>query len=191
VVASDGRTWKSGSIAPVMVEAGPPIPGATVVAEILRLDPAFFRAESQHPVTLRTRLYLTLFGDAKSMTIPIEPEPVNIMDGLQCSAGLFNQLYCRSIFRWPRRRLEAKTGDGGVESHIRSVSYSPFPAEFGFNPIEQHSFSGATTATHATVTTTAPLSYFHVDTEMTGVSLLDYTVEARRKALSAPTPGIR
>jgi hypothetical protein len=192
IVAADGRTWNSGSIAPVMVDTGPPIPGATVVAEILHLDPAFFEAESPHPVTLQTRLYLTLFGDAQSMTIPIQPSPgVNVMDGLQCFAGLFNQLNCRSIFRWPRRRVDAKTGDGDVESHIRSVSYSPFPAEFGFNPIEQHSFQGATSATHATVTTTAPLSYFHVDAEMTGISLLDYTVEARRRALMAPPPGIR
>ncbi len=162
------------------------------MAEILHLDPAFFEAESQHPVTLQTRLYLTLFGDAQSMTIPIQPEPaVNVMDGLQCFAGFFNQLNCRSIFRWPRRWVDAKTGDGGVASHIRSVSYSPFPAELGFNPIEQHSFSGSASATHATVTTKAPLSYFHVDSEIAGVSLLDYTAEARRKALMPPPPGIR
>lgn len=191
MVAADGRTWNSGSIAPIMVETGTPIPGETVVAQILHVDPAFFKAESGRPVTVRARLYLTLFGDPHSMTIPIQPAPVNVMDGLQCFAGFFNQLNCRSIFRWPRRRVYAKTGDGGVESYIRAVSYSPFPAELGVNPIEQHSFEGALDATHATVITMVPLSYFHVDTEIRGVSLLEYTGEARRKALMAPRPGVR
>jgi hypothetical protein len=187
--ASDGRTWRSEFIAPIMLEArSGGDPEETVIVGNLRVDPAFFRAESTRPVTVRATLYLTLFGNPDSMTIPIQPEPVNVMDGLQCFAGLFNQLHCRSIFRWPRRRVYARTGEGGVESYIRSVSYSPYPATLGFNPIEEHSFSGAMTATRATIITTEPLSHFQVDAEIQGITLKDYTAEAQRKALSAPPP---
>jgi hypothetical protein len=185
----DGRNWNSGYIAPIMREEHSTGNAAeTVIVGNLRVDPAFFNAEGTRPVTARTTLYLTLFGDPQSKTIPIQPEPVNAIDGLQCFAGLFNQLHCRSIFRWPRRRVYARTGEGGVESFIRSVSYSPFPATLGFDPIEEHSFSGATTATQATIITKKPLSHFHVDAEIRGITLKDYTAEAQRKALSAPPP---
>lgn len=187
--AADGRTWNSGFIAPIMLEersAGNQ--SEAVIVGNLGVDPAFFKAEGAGSVNVRARLYLTLFGDPRSMTIPIQQEPVNAIDGLQCFAGLFNQLHCRSIFRWPRRRVYAKTGEGGVESFIRSVSYSPFPATSGFDPIEEHSFSGATTATQATIITKKPLSHFHVDAEIRGVTLSDYTAKAQRKALSVPPP---
>ncbi len=189
IVAANGRTWSSGSVAPVVEDAEPSSdPSETVVAEILHLDPAFFAATRTSPVTVQARFYLTLFGDTESMTIPIRPEPVNIMDGMQCAAGFFNQLGCASLFRWPRRRVYAKTGDGGVESHIRTLSYSPFPATLGFIPVEQHSFTGAASSTQATITTKAPISYFDIDARIPGVSLTDYTADAKRQALTAPPP---
>ena len=190
IIASNGQTWSSGFIAPIMVEGGVAgDPRATIIDGVLHIDADFFEASSGRPVTVRVKLHLTSFGNPRSMTIPIQAEPVNVMDGLQCSAGLFNQLYCRSIFRWPRRRVYAKTGEGGVESYIRSVSYSPFPATLGFNPIEQHSFSGAMSATQATVTTKEPLTHFQLEREIPGVLLLDFTAAAKRRALTAPPPG--
>jgi hypothetical protein len=143
-------------------------------------------------VTVRARFYLTLFDDVHRMTFPIQSTPVNVVDGLQCAAGFLNQLGCMSIFRWPMRRVYLSTGDHGVESRIRAVSYSPFPAEPGFIPVEQHWFSAGALDTQATITTKAPISYFHVDAEISGVSLAGYTGEAKRRVLMAPPPpGIR
>lgn len=186
---ADGETWSSGFVLPNLIEAASGH-GKTVIDGLLRVDPAFFDRESAHPVTVHAKLYVTLFGNPRSVTIPIQNPPVNAIDGLQCFAGLFNQLHCKSIFRWPMRRVYARTGEGGVESYVRSVSYSPYPATLGFNPIEEHSFSGGTTATKATITTLEPLSHFEVEREIRGVSLMDYTPEAKRRFLAPPPPGV-
>ncbi len=195
LTASDGRKWESRFINPIMIDSDNPDTHAdshaeAVIGGILHVDPVFFEAESTRPVTLTARLYLTLFGDPHSITIPIQPEPVRAIDGLLCQSGLFNQLHCMSIFRWPRRRVYAMTGEGGVESFIRDISYSPFPATFGFDPLEQHSFSGAQSASQATIITKTPLSHFHVDADISGVMLAGYTAEAKRKAMVVPPPGV-
>ncbi|HEU5020406.1 MAG TPA: hypothetical protein VFT60_00900 [Bryobacteraceae bacterium] len=183
--ARDGRSWSSGVIAPISVEGEDSIVDAS-----LSVDPAFLMMERAHPVTARAKVYLTLFGDPHSATIPLEGgPPVNAVDGLQCSVGLFNQLSCRSIFRWPGKRVYVSTRDG-VGSYVRSFSYSPFPAELGFNPVEAHSFSSGLTSKEAVITTKAPLSHFSFEAKMDGVVLNDYTAAARQKAI-LPTMLIR
>jgi hypothetical protein len=104
------------------------------------------------------------------------------VDGLQRSVGLLNQLGCKSIFRWPGKRVYVSTRDG-VGSYVRTFSYSPLPAELGFNPVEAHSFSSGLKSKEAVVTTKAPLSHFHVDATLGGVVLDGYTAAARQKAV--------
>ncbi len=181
--AADGRTWSSGIIAPIMVDD----PETTVDAN-LRIDPASLRSEGSPTVTVRAKIYLTLFGDPYSKVIPVLPEPVDAIDGLQCSVALFNEIYCRSIFRWPRRLVYAQSVETGLESSVRAISYSPFPAELGFNPIEQHSLTGGPSEKHVTITTKAPLSHFHLDAVLKSVDLNDYTQEAKRRAMMAAKP---
>jgi len=187
LVAADGQTWNSGYVAPIELEGGAKSdPAETLADGILHVDPAFLNSEGARPVTVHAKLYLTSFGDPHSVTVPIQPQPVNALDGLRCAVGFFHQFSCQSIFRWPRRRVYAKTGEDGVESYIRTISYSPFPATLGFNPIEGHSFPTRPDATQATVTTKAPLSYFQIEREIPGVSLADFTIDAKRRALRPP-----
>jgi hypothetical protein len=175
--ARDGQSWSSGVAAPIPLESP-----ETIVDASLSVDPEFLRTERATPLTVRAKIYLTLFGDPHSATIPLESgPPVNAVDNLQCSVGLFNQLSCRSIFRWPGKRVYAATHDG-VGSYVRTFSYSPFPAELGFNPTESHSFSSGLDSKEAVITTKAPLSHFHIDATLKGVVLADYTAEAKQNA---------
>jgi hypothetical protein len=175
--ARDGRSWSSGVVAPIAVESA-----ETIVDASLPVDPAFLMRERAQPLTVRARIYLTLFGDPHSATIPLESgAPVNAVDGLQCAVGMFNQLSCRSIFRWPGKRVYVSTRDG-VGSYVRDFSYSPFPAELGFNPIVAHSFSSGLESKEAVVTTKAPLSHFSFDAMLSGVVLDDYTNTAKMRS---------
>ena len=183
--ASDGRSWSSGVVAPIPVESG-----ENIVDASLPVDPAFLMMERARPLTARAKIYLTLFGDPHSATIPLgSGPPVNTVDGLQCSEGLLDQLACRSIFRWPGKRVYAGTR-GGVQSYVRDFSYSPFPAELGFNPVEQHSFSTGLASKEAVITTKAPLSHFHVDVTLDGVVPDDYTAAAKTRAMQTPSSRI-
>lgn len=116
----------------------------------------------------------------REFDLPLDRELSRFSRGMWMKAALASSLAYR-----PRRRVYAKTGEGGVESYIRSVSYSPFPATLGFDPLEVHSFSGAPSATQAIITTKEPLSHFHIDAEIQGVSLTDYTAEAN---MTVPPP---
>ncbi|HEX3993120.1 MAG TPA: hypothetical protein VHX39_18260, partial [Acetobacteraceae bacterium] len=163
----------------------------TTVDANLHVDPASLQPEGSPTVTVRAKIYLTLFGDPHSKVIPVLPEPVDAIDGLQCSVALFNEIYCRSLFRWPRRWVYAKGVENGLESYVRAISYSPFPATLGFNPVEQHSLTGGPSEKHVTITTKTPLSHFHVDVVLNNVDLNDYTQDAKRRAMTVPKPLLR
>jgi hypothetical protein len=175
VQGADGRTWNSG-----FLESNPVPDGArrAVLNGYCLMDPSFFRDEGGKPVTLRTDLYLTLFGNTQSSDISIEGGPVNVVDGLRCGTGLLHQLYCRSAFRWPRRRVYAKFGAEAGEL-FDSLSYSPFPAVLDFNPIEAHWVSTSPSASRVTIVTKEPVSHFRSRVEIPNVRLSDFTKGAR------------
>jgi hypothetical protein len=175
--AADGRTWKS-RLPNVSLRPGDP--GVMAINCYLTIDPTFFREESAGPVTVRAGLFLTFFDNAQSTAISLESGRENVMDGLQCGSGLLHQLYCRSVFHWPRRRVYAKFGEGDMESFTPFVSYSPFPASLVLNPFERHWVSTAAAATQATIITKEPLSHFRRDFEIRDVHLTDFTRGAKR-----------
>ena len=178
LTAADGQIWSSDFV-PSLIR--PDEPGTTLLNAELAVDPLFFERESARPVMLRAALYLTLFGDSGSMTIPIEPTPVNIMDGLQCSEGVFIQFSCRAVFRWPARRVYAAANGVASGSSFTSISYSPFPAELGFGAPERHSFSLPYAASRVTITTKEPLGHFRADLTIPNVVLARFTKEEKRK----------
>ncbi|HTW63699.1 MAG TPA: hypothetical protein VME17_03745 [Bryobacteraceae bacterium] len=143
------------------------------------VDPAFFEQEHQRPVTLRVSLYLTLFGNARSQTIPLTDEPSNAPDGLQCYTDSVRaewDVYCRSAFRWPSRLVYAKLGHTNANSFTQSVSYSPFPANLVIDPVETRWASayaaGPTPVVHdVTIIVEEPLAHVQRDFEMHGVHL--------------------
>ena len=144
------------------------------------MDPQFFREENQSTIALKAEAYFTVFADERSATIPVQRALSNVPGNLRCGSGLMNQLHCSSAFRWPRRRVYAKFGEGGNEAFASAISYSPFPAELALNPIETHWVSTSDAAAEATITTKRPVSHFRHDFEISGIRLADLTKNSRR-----------
>jgi hypothetical protein len=173
---SDGRTWKSGLTG---MYSRPNSSGLTILDGIVVMDRTIFDAEKALPVTLHASLYLTLFGNSRSRTIPLKRTPVNAMDGLQCYLGdMFDHFYCRSAFRWPDRLVSVEAGV--LPNPLYTfVSYSPFPAGINLNDnIEAHWADGPpASAGHATVIVKEPLAHFRRDLEVRSITLTDLAAQ--------------
>lgn len=158
------------------------------IGAVCTADPGFFHQEDGRPVTLRGSLYLTLFGNARSQTIPLTNEPSNALDGLQCYTNTVKaewDVYCRSAFRWPSRLVYAKLGHTNANSFTQIVSYSPFPATLMIDPIETRWASayaaGPAPIVHdVTIITEEPLAHLHRDFQARGVQLRQFVYPSYR-----------
>jgi hypothetical protein len=157
-------------------------PAEPFIVATCRADPAFFRRERGKPVTISGSLYLTLFGNERSRTIPLTNQPTNALDGLQCYTDVVKaewDVYCRSAFRWPARLIFAKLGHTNANSFTQSISYSPFPASLDIEPVETRWASGyaaskAPIVRDVTIITKAPLAHVRRDFSNNHVPLYDF-----------------
>lgn len=153
----------------------------TIVA-VCRADLAFFHREREKPVAIRGSLYLTLYGNERSQTIPLTSRPSNAPDGLQCYTDVVKaewDVYCRSAFRWPARLIFAKLGHTNANSFTQTVSYSPFPATLEIEPVETRWASGfaasiAPKVPDVTIIVKEPLAHFRRDFAAGNVPLDDF-----------------
>jgi hypothetical protein len=175
MMAAEGQSW-SRDFVPVMIR--PDEPGSLLMNLGLSPDPRFFAAQRHTGVTLRIGLYLTLFGNTKAATIPVRNEPVDIIDGLQCSGGVLMQFSCQSLFRWPDRLITATTA--GSPSTSGSVSYSPWPADAETLAVERRPFAIPLTAREVTISSGEPLSHIRAELTIPDVVLARFTIEAKR-----------
>ena len=154
------------------------------ISAMCMADPAFFHLESGKPVTFRGSLYMTLFGNARSETIPLSDQPANALDGLQCYTDVVRaewDVYCRSAFRWPARLVSAKLGHTNANSFTQTVSYSPFPASLSIEPVETRwasAYAAGPPPTKpvrdVTIIAEEPLAHFRRDFEVQGVPLDEF-----------------
>jgi hypothetical protein len=160
-------------------------------------DTTFFLTQRNRPVTLRASLYFTLFGNARSQTIPVSDEPSNAIDGLQCyidSVRAEWDVYCRSAFRWPSRLVYAKLGRTDAKAFAQFASYSPFPANLNIDPIETRWASAYAAGPppnvrDVTITVEEPLEHLRRDFEARDVHLDQFAYPSFLIG-PAPTPGI-
>jgi hypothetical protein len=136
---------------------------------------SFFNAERAEPVTLHASLYFTVFGNARTKTIPLRSQPVDLMDGIRCGRGPFNRFVCESPFRWPARLVYVQAG-GPASSLGYLLSYSPFPSGVNLDD----SIAGRWTdlspfASRATITVEQPLAHLRRDLVIDNVYLTDIT----------------
>ena len=142
-------------------------------------DLAPFIQDPDQIVTLHASLYFTLFGNARSKTIPLSSKPSNALDGLQCFTDVVRaewDVYCRSAFRWPARLVYAKLGRTNANSFAQFVSYSPFPANLSLDPVETRWASAYAAGPplevrDVTIIVEEPLVHLRRDIEARGVSL--------------------
>jgi hypothetical protein len=155
------------------------------------LDDAFYGKIKNEPLTIHGSLYLTLFGNRQSARIPFGDRLVTIPRVGICSAsGGSSQrsdfLICTSAFRFPPvlvsyRFIQSTNGtpsDVSTSTQPRSISYSPFPAEAGINPVSQDfSFSSSPSPfSQALVDTIEPLAYIQRNFTIDNLRLADYEV---------------
>jgi hypothetical protein len=171
----DGRMWKTNFASTNRQSDGP---GTAVFDVPLLIDPAFFNEEQDKEVTLRVSFYLTAFGNSRAKTIPLQREPADVMDGLQCYLDrrvMFNYYTCRSAFRWPARLVYVSEGSA-VSALGQLMSYSPFPAGINIdNAIESRSTSQvSTSASQITISVEEPLAHFRRDVDIGNVRLGEF-----------------
>ncbi len=197
----DGRHWDGTA----SVTGSESKNGRASIAGAIALPDRYYSIST--PVRIKGSLYLTLFGDAQSRTIPFTNHPTNAQDGLQCFNGLnsqahtksagdrdhppidytedFSSYFCRAFFGWPSRLVYAKAGD--LESGFtRLVSYSPFPAGLDLDSSEAR-YTSLVTARSAistginevTILTRKPIAHLHRDFDFPSVRMSDFLIENR------------
>jgi hypothetical protein len=167
--AADGTVWKSNQI----LLTSTVLAGQEFAMETTVSDP-FYRKVKDGPLRARGSLYLTLFGDPRTSNIPLANRPVTVPRVGACSAsqgpsGRPYFLVCSSAFRSPPAQVsyrflhDAESGSETVWSvtQPRLISYAPFPAGPGIDPISQDvTFSVVDSpVSNASVSTVVPVAY--------------------------------
>jgi hypothetical protein len=162
------------------------------------VDGAFYRKVKDEPMKVRASLYMTLFGNQKTVSVPFGDRSVPVAGVGVCSAsgGANRQSYfliCSSAFRFPPvlvsyRFVQSAKGsaqDVWSATQPRAISYSPFPAELGISPVSQD-FTYSTvlmSLSEARVDTVQALAHIRRDFEINNLRLGDFEV---RPAVVAP-----
>jgi hypothetical protein len=170
-----GRIWEPDLRHPPIVSRQSSLPGKVTFHTTVFIDRAFFDEVREKSVKLRTSLFLTIFGNPRRRTIPLQEKPTNVLDGLQCYLGAFDHVTCRSAFRWPNGLVYSKIGTD-LSSLTQIISYSPFPARMTLNPIETRWATGSVSAANElTIIVNEALAHFRRDFDVNGVNLADFT----------------
>jgi hypothetical protein len=138
--------------------------------------PQFLNAEHGKPLTLHAYFYLTLLGNTRDYSINLSKTPTDIADGVQCYAGMLNQLECRAPFRWPARIVSQKSSGTGTTPLTRLISYSPFPTGLDLDPVVRKTASLYTMAPlpanrPVTIEVEEPLAWLRRDLEVRNLDL--------------------
>jgi hypothetical protein len=154
------------------------------------LDESFYEKVKDTPLTIHGSLDLTIFGDRQSARIPFGDQLVTVPRvGVCSSSAATNRSYflmCTSAFRFPPllvsyRFIQSSKGaskDASTSTQPRSISYSPFPADTGINPVSQDFTFSSTSAplSEARVETIEPLAYLQRKFTIDNLRLADYEV---------------
>jgi hypothetical protein len=162
------------------------------------VDGAFYRKVKDEPLKVRGSLYLTLFGNRQTARVPLEDRSIPVPRVGVCSAsrGANRQSYfliCSSAFRFPavlvsyrfKQSVKDTVQEVWSSTEPRAISYSPFPADPGINPVSQD-FTFSTVPvplSEATVDTLEALAHIRRDFEINNLRLGSFEV---RPALVSP-----
>jgi hypothetical protein len=150
--SSDGTTWKAEQL---------PLGVASKLGSEFSLrttmDGRLFRKVKDQETRISGSLYITVFGNRQKVQVPFGDHLVPVARVGVCSAseGATRQssfLTCTSAFRFPPLLVSYRFMQSTPESaqdvwtatEPRAISYSPFPAQAGINPVSQDfTFSSA------------------------------------------------
>jgi hypothetical protein len=106
--------------------------GDSVDIAIFLNDNTFNRQRDQTAI-IRLSTYLTIFGDAQTRIVPLEPTPSQITDNISCALADGNAV-CAAAFRSNRNLVKTTITDRPPRVW-EQLSYSPFPAELHLDPL--------------------------------------------------------
>lgn len=152
-----------------------------------RVDGAFYRKVKNEPLKVRGAAYLTLFGHGETTRVPFGNSTVSVPRVGACSATQgANQrsalMICTSAFRYPpllmsyrfMGSVDNQPAEAWPVAPHRLISYSPFPAEAGIDPVSQDIVMPPITPmllSEASVYTAEPLAYIRRDFEIANLKL--------------------
>ena len=145
LLSSDGTKWKAGQL-PLGVTSKF---GAEFSLQTT-MDGSLFRKIKDQETRINGSLYITVFGNRQKVRVPFGDHLVPVARVGVCSAseGATRQssfLICTSAFRFPpllvsyrfTQSTPENAQDVWTSTEPRTISYSPFPAQAGINPISQ------------------------------------------------------
>jgi hypothetical protein len=141
--------------------------------EALFVNHTIVRKAADHPVRIRSTLYLTLWGP-RSRVIQLGIRPVQLPGVGLCSEFVMDQslfAQCVSPMREPSNLLVVKLGQGGENPFFAGISYSPFPADSSIGPLHG---SWRSAAANDSLTVLEPLAHFRRDLDLRDIYLADY-----------------
>lgn len=168
-----GTAWHSGLL--IMNKRSG---AANVFDAMVYTESSFFLQARTQPLTVRGSLYLTLFGQPESKTIPLQRNPVNVLDGLQCYLDDSDQTFCRQMLRYPRKLLYLSGRD--LTSALSGIaSYSPYPGELSINPVVYMGYASVILpGQEVTVIAKEPLAHIRRDFEIQNFRLDDFAPDS-------------
>lgn len=155
-----------------------------LITLLTTVDGAFYRSVKDQPVRVHGFLYATLYGNRHVTKVPFTDRPQSVPGLGICAAssgkGAPYFLTCSSVFRPQPDLVSVRFEEGARETSNyganRLLSYSPFPAEFGFDPVNGYfSYSiyrGRLDA--VTVTSVEPVAYVRIPLAIDGLVLVKY-----------------
>jgi hypothetical protein len=143
------------------------------------LDRSLFEPVKSAPVRLHLTIYLTVLGDAHSHDMPLRVGSHRVPGVGMCELlpqpHNFSVLDCRAPFRQPAYVLARFDGSGDIrQREQQQENYSPFPAEFGINPISVFAWAVPKGATTVAFTTMKPLAHVRRDLDIPNVQLAEF-----------------
>lgn len=140
------------------------------------------------PVRIHLAIQLTVLGDPHTEVVPIAGGPHRVPGVGLCQTSAFGfasfllTLNCRVPFRQPAYTLARFEGPGiqvhPEASHMRDLQwqthYSPYPADFGINPISDSNWAVPPGATGVAFTTMQPLAHIHRELEIPSLRIAEF-----------------
>lgn len=158
------------------------------------VDNASYKQVKDTPLTVRGSVYLTVYGNPQSTDVPFGAGNVPVPNAGICSAnqtddGRNRFVICSFPFRYPAAQVSYRlvgpfvntSENDYMYSHRWRVSFSPFPADVGLNPVDQDFvFTSASVPWEkAVVGTVQPLAHIRLNFEIRNLRLADIELQPR------------
>jgi hypothetical protein len=145
----------------------------------IQMERSWLEKFEDAPANLRLFFYLTLFGNKQRTPLRREASPIDAAEAGRCQSGAEGVVICLQPFRQSYRKVSAETESGQSGTDQRWPSYSPFPAEFGINPITvvysaAADPQGKGPPSQFAISSMEPLAHIRRDVEFHDVHLGDY-----------------